>query len=67
MTDTAQIEGLLDRADDFDRAAQGILVALPSQMTEAAARLDAARLAFRTALHSYSLRSVAAAPKRTAP
>jgi hypothetical protein len=43
---------LLEAFDRLDRAAQGVLVALPSQMTAAAERLDHERLAMRAVLQS---------------
>lgn len=48
--DIEAIEKLLTRFDALDQAAQSVLTALPHQMTEAAAKLDAERLAMRTEL-----------------
>lgn len=46
---------LLEAWDEMDNAAQRVLTALPGQMTEAAARLDAARLAMRTVIQRTAL------------
>ncbi len=38
--------------DELDRAAQGVITALPFQMTEASERLDKARLKMREIINS---------------
>lgn len=45
---------LYEAWDEVDRAAQRVLTALPSQMTEAAERLDQSRLAFRAELQAFT-------------
>lgn len=44
---------LLEQWDELDRACQSVATALPSQMTEAAAKMDAARLAMRTLIQDF--------------
>lgn len=46
---------LVDAIDELDNAAQRMITALPFQMTEAAANLDAKRLAARKAMLEYAI------------
>lgn len=52
---------LMEEFDRLDRAAQAVLTAQPSQMTKAAADLDHARTATRSALQSFAKDSAHAA------
>lgn len=52
---------LVDVLDRMDGAAQRVLTALPSQMTAAAAELDAARISMRAELNAAMLASARAA------
>lgn len=56
-----EFDQLLAAWDGMDNATQRMLVALPEQMTAAAARLDAARLAMRKAVNDVALRHSVAA------
>lgn len=60
MTDDDFV-ALMDAFDALDSAAQRVLVAQPSTMTEAAANLDRARLAMRAVIHEKILRRKAVA------
>jgi hypothetical protein len=51
MTEDSFI-ALMDAFDALDGAAQRVIVAQPSQMTDAAEKLDTARLAMREVLQS---------------
>lgn len=44
---------LLDAWDKLDRAAQRMIVALPSSMTKASEQLDEARLEFRDKINNF--------------
>lgn len=54
LTD-ASLDELMVAWDEMDNATQRMLTALPSQMTEAAARLEAMQRAMRTALQKVAL------------